>query len=82
MEPEAYLKPCETLLKHIQNPATGHFSALNMHIQKLVQRLHMKKPGILRNLEYLGLFHNCTPRYIHNPAVFTKTYEIPELWHI
>ena len=26
LEPEAYLKPCETLTRHIQNPIIGHYS--------------------------------------------------------
>ena len=43
----AYLKPCETLIRHFQNPATEHYSAMFRHIQNLAQRLHMQKPGIL-----------------------------------
>ena len=61
LEPEAYLKPCETLTRHIQN---------------LVQCLHMQKPGILAALKYsefhnciiacIPSFHNCIPKYIQN----------------
>ena len=43
----AYLKSCETLIRHFQNPATEHYSAMFRHIQNLAQRLHMQKPGIL-----------------------------------
>ena len=28
LELEAYLKPCETLTRHVQNPAIGHYSAI------------------------------------------------------
>ena len=51
LEPEAYLKPCETLTRHTQN---------------LVQCLHMQKPGILAALKYSEPFHNCIPKYIQN----------------
>ena len=50
---ELEAKPCETLTRHIQNPA------IFRHIQNLVQLLHTQKPGILEILEYSALFHNC-----------------------
>ena len=71
-EPEAYLKPCERLAKHIQNPAIGHYSAIFSHIQNLIQCLQMQKPGILRILEYSEPFHNCILMHIQNPVIFTK----------
>ena len=40
-------KPFETLTKHIQNPAMGHYLVLFRHIKNLMQRLHTQKPGIL-----------------------------------
>ena len=35
LEPEAYLKPCEKLSRHIQSPVIGHHSAILRHIQNL-----------------------------------------------
>ena len=64
--PEAYLKSCDTLTRHIQNPSIGYYSAIFRHIQNLVQRLHMQKPGILAILEYSELFHNCIPSHIQS----------------
>ena len=32
LEPEAYLKPCEMLTRHINNPAMGQYSAIFRHI--------------------------------------------------
>ena len=82
LEPEAYLKPCETLTRHIQNPAVRHYSAVFRHIQDLVQRLHTQKPGILGILEYSKPFHNCIPTHIQNPVILRKINEYSELWNI
>ena len=76
LEPEAYLKSYETLTKHIQNPALGHYSAIFRHIQNFVQRLHTQKPGILKIFEYSEPFHNCIF------VMLTKIYQYSELWHI
>ena len=82
LEQKAYLKTCETLIRHIPNSAiVGHYSAILRYIQNLVQGYHMQKPGILEILEYSELFHNCT-RCIFNTVLFTKIYEYLELWHI
>ena len=51
LQPDTYLKPCETLTRHIQNPAIGHYLAIFRHIQNLVQHLHTQKCGILGILE-------------------------------
>ena len=48
---EAYLEPCKTLTRHIQNPVMWYYSAIFRHIQNLVQRLHMHKPSIIGILE-------------------------------
>ena len=64
LEPEAYLKPCKTLSRHIQNPVIRHFS----HIQAC------SEPGILGILKYSELFHNCIPTHIQNPVIFTKIF--------
>ena len=64
LEPEAYLKPCGTLTRHIQNRAIGHYSAIFRHIQNLVQCFFMQKPGILGILEYSEPFHNYIPTHI------------------
>ena len=82
LEPEAYLKPCKTLTRHIQNPAIGHYSAIFRHIQNLIKHLHTQRPGILGILEYSEAFHNCIPTHIKNLNIFTKIYEYSELWHI
>ena len=79
LEPEAFLKPCETLTRHIQNPTMGHYSAIFRHIQNLVQRLHTQKPDIAGILEYSEPFHNCILTHIQNPVIFTKIYEYSEL---
>ena len=63
LEPEAYLKPCEMLMRHIQNPAIGHCSAIFRHIQNLAQHLQLQKPGILGILEYSVPFHNGIPTH-------------------
>ena len=81
LEPEANLKPLKTLIRHIQNPAIGHYSATFRHIQNLVQHLYMQKPGILRILEYSEPFHNCIPTHIQGPVILTKIYKYPELKH-
>ena len=52
------------------------------HIQNLMQRVHTRKPGILRVLEYSELFHKYIPKDIQNPVIFTKIYKYSELWHI
>ena len=72
LEPETYLKPCETLTRHIENPAIGHYSAIFRHIQNLVQCLHTQNPGTLGILEYSKPFHNCIPTHIQNPAILRK----------
>ena len=61
LELQGYLKSCEMLTRHIQNPAMWHYSTIFRHIQNLVQCLHMQKPGILRISEYSKLFHNLHP---------------------
>ena len=73
------LKPCEALTMHIQNPLIEHYLSIFRHMQNLVQRLHMQKPGILRILEYSELLHNCIRTHIQNPAILTKIYEYSEL---
>ena len=50
LEPETYFKPCETLIRYIQNPAIGHYSDIFRHIQNLVKRLHTLKPDTIQNL--------------------------------
>ena len=55
---------------YTQNPGIGHYSAVFRHVQNLVQRLHMQKPGILGILEYSEPFHNCIPTHIQNPVIF------------
>ena len=79
LEPQAYLNTCETLTRHIQNPALGYYSVIFMHIQSLVQRLHKQKPGIFGILKYPEPFHNCIPAHIENPDISTKIYKYSEL---
>ena len=79
LEPEASLKPCETLTRHIQNTATGHYSAIFRHIQSLAPRLHTQKPDIFRILEYSQTFHNCIPAHIQSPIISTKICKYSEL---
>ena len=87
---EAYWKPCETLIRYIQNPAMGHYSAIFRHVQNLVQCLHMQKPDILKVLEYSELIHNCIPMHIQNPVIFTNLQKFTNIqkpdifktWHI
>ena len=69
LELEGSLKSCETF-RHIQNPAIGHYTAIFMHIQNLVQCLHLQKPGILRIFEYSESFHNSIPTHIQNSRIF------------
>ena len=69
LEPEAYLKPCKTLTRHIQEPVIGNYSAIFRHIQNLLQRLHVQKPGMLKILEYPEQFHNCILTHIQNPVI-------------
>ena len=66
------------LIMHIQNPAIGHYSTIFRLIQNLVQRLHMQKPGLLKILEYSEPLHNCIPRHIQNPVIFTKICDYSE----
>ena len=70
------------LTRHIQNPAIGHYLGIFRHIQNLVKRLHMQKPGTLGILESSELFHNCLPTHFQNPAILTKIYEFSELRHV
>ena len=79
LEPDAFLKPCQTLTRHIQNPVIGHYLAIFRHIQNLVQHLHTQKLGILEILEHSELFHNCIPTHIQSPVTFRKLYEYSEL---
>ena len=79
LEPEASLKPCETLTRHIQNTATGHYSAIFRHIQSLAPRLHTQKPDIFRILEYSQTFLNCIPAHIQSPIISTKICKYSEL---
>ena len=50
LEPETYLKLCETLTRDIQNPGIGHYSALFRH-QNLMQRLHTLKVCHLNHIK-------------------------------
>ena len=72
LKQEPYLKPCETLTRHIQN--LGHCSAVFSNIQNLAQ-----KPGILGILEYSKPFHHCVLTHIQNPVMLAKIYEYSEL---
>ena len=72
LEPEAYLKPCETLTKHIQNPILGHYLAIFRNIQNRVQRLHIQKPDILEILEYSEPFRNFTPFIFRTLSFYEK----------
>ena len=76
LEPEVYLKPCETLTRHIQNPAIGHYSVIFWHIQNLVECLHTQKPGILGILEYSAPLDDCILTHM-----LMKTYKYSKLWH-
>ena len=80
LESEAYLKPCETLTRHIPNSAVKHYSAVFRNIQNLVQRLHTQKPGTLGILEYSKPFHNCIPMHFQNPAILTKINEDSDIF--
>ena len=79
LEMEAYLTPCETLTRHIQNPAIGYYSAIFKHVLNLVQRVHTEKPGILAILECSEPFHNCIPTYNQKPVILMKINEYSEL---
>ena len=72
LKQEPYLKPCETLTRHIQN--LGHCSAIFSNIQNLAQ-----KPGILGILEYSKPSHHCVLTHIQNPVMLAKIYEYSEL---
>ena len=82
LEPGAYLKPCETLTSHIQNPAIWYYLAIFRHILNLVQHLHTQKPSILEILEYSEPFHNCIPKHIRSPVILTKIYKYSELGYL
>ena len=79
LEPEAYLKPCKKLTRHIRNPAIGHYSDIFRTLWNADIR---KKTDILGILEYSEPFHNCIPTHIQNPLILTKIYEYSERWHI
>ena len=89
LELEAYLKPCETLTRLIQN-RIRRYLAIARHIRNIVWPLHMKKPGILGVLEYSVLFHNFIPTRIQKFKTlsylrkFTITHNtgIFKTWHI
>ena len=61
LEPEANLKPCETLTRHIPNLGICNYSAIFRHIHNLRQCWHMQKRGILRIQEYSEHFYNYIP---------------------
>ena len=82
LEPGAYLKPCETLTSHIQNPAIWYYLAIFRHILNLVQHLHTQKPSILEILEYSEPFHNCLPKHIRSPVILTKIYKYSDLGYL
>ena len=82
LELEAYLKPYETFIRHIQNIAivrTVYPSIIQPHSGMFitVQRLHIQKPGIFRILEYWEPSHNCILTHTQNPVIFGK---IGKLW--
>ena len=56
LEQEPYLKPCETLTRHIQNHAMGHSSAIVRILSNVC---------ICRNLAYLRKF-----TYVQNTDIF------------
>ena len=72
LEPEAYLKPTETLTRHFQNPATGYYSAIfrtlgNACIRRnraYSESWNIQDPSIItslcifRTLSYLRKFTN------------------------
>ena len=74
LELEAYSKPFETLTRNIQNPGIVRtvYSGIFRHIQNLVWRLHMQKPGVCGSLEYSEPFYNSIPTHIQNFVIFTK----------
>ena len=90
LELEVYLKHCETLIRHIQNPFIGHYSAEFRDIQNLVQHLDIHKPGILEVLENSELFHNYILTHIQNIHIrifrtlsYLRKFEnIQNSWHI
>ena len=74
LKPKAHLKSCETLTRNIQNSVIGHYSAIFRHIQNLVQRVHMQKPGVLKIMEYSEPVHNCISMHIQSSDIFKTRY--------
>ena len=75
LEPEAYLN----LVKSLPGIFRTLPWALLSHIQNLMQRLHMQKPGLLKILEYSKLFHKCISIHTRNPFILPKFTNIQEI---
>ena len=67
-----------TLVPQTPVHVIGHYSAIFIHIENLVQHLHIQKPDKREILECSEPFYNCIPTYIPNHVIFTKTYEYLE----
>ena len=63
----ALLKPCETLTRHIQNPAIGRYSAIFMHISEPCAALAYAETWLARISEYSEPFHNYISKNIQKP---------------
>ena len=61
LEPEAWLKPWETLSKHIQSPAIGYYSAIFKNLCNACMR---------RNLAYLESWNTQNPSVIAFLRIF------------
>ena len=86
LEPGAYLKPCETLIRHIRKPAIliSAVVVLFNHIQAYseprvtfayAETWHIQNPVIFRTLTIfvnMGLNQDAIPSSIQNPVIFMK----------
>ena len=79
LEPDAYLKLCETLTRHIQNPATEHYSAIFRHYWEPCATLayaetwHTRNSGIFRTLPQLHPDAYSEPCHIYEKLRIFRT---------
>ena len=68
LEPVTYSKLCETLTRHIQNPAIVSQNSLFRHYSAILRTLH--KACICRNLAYSESWNIENPSIIANQHIF------------
>ena len=77
----AYFKPCETLTRHIQNSAMGHYAAIFWHIKTLCNTCICRNLGHSESWNIQNL-HIIVSRSIFRALSFLRRFSNIQNWHI